>query len=123
MGVIISVGIDLAKNIFSVHGVDAHGKTVAAQDGEARGKLLEADRAVAQLPGRHKGRFGGAHQMACDLQRLGHDPRIMMPKFVIGVLPQPERTTATMPRRFSRGGRCGPACAWFRSKAPSSRRC
>ncbi len=28
MGQITTVGIDLAKNVFSVHGVDAHGKTV-----------------------------------------------------------------------------------------------
>ena len=28
MGVITTVGIDLAKNVFSVHGVDAHGKAV-----------------------------------------------------------------------------------------------
>ncbi len=28
MGEIITVGIDLAKNVFSVHGVDARGKTV-----------------------------------------------------------------------------------------------
>ena len=27
MGQITTVGIDLAKNVFSVHGVDAHGKT------------------------------------------------------------------------------------------------
>ena len=27
MGEITAVGIDLAKNVFSVHGVDAHGKT------------------------------------------------------------------------------------------------
>jgi transposase len=28
MGELTTVGIDLAKNVFSVHGVDAHGKTV-----------------------------------------------------------------------------------------------
>jgi len=27
MGEFTTVGIDLAKNVFSVHGVDAHGKT------------------------------------------------------------------------------------------------
>ncbi len=34
------VGVDLAKNIFSVHGVDTHGKMVLKK-ALSRGKLLE----------------------------------------------------------------------------------
>ena len=29
---IVRIGLDLAKYVFEIHGVDAHGKTVAAQD-------------------------------------------------------------------------------------------
>jgi hypothetical protein len=36
---ITTVGIDLAKNVFSVHGVDAHGK-VMLEKTVSRGKLL-----------------------------------------------------------------------------------
>jgi len=35
-----TVGIDLAKNVFSVHGVDAHGKVVLKKTA-SRGRLLE----------------------------------------------------------------------------------
>jgi hypothetical protein len=39
-GEITTVGFDLAKNVFSVHGVDAHGKTVLRKT-LSRGKLIE----------------------------------------------------------------------------------
>jgi transposase len=81
MGEITTVGIDLAKNVFSVHGVDAHGKTVLRKT-VSRGALLEL---MAQLPRCLVGMeaCSGAHQLARDLQPLGHLPRIMMPKFII----------------------------------------
>lgn len=46
MGEITTVGIDLAKNVFSVHGVDAHGKTVMLKT-MSRGMLMEL---MAPLP-------------------------------------------------------------------------
>ena len=44
---IVTVGIDLAKNVFAVHGVDAAGKPVLIRPNVARGKLLEL---IASLP-------------------------------------------------------------------------
>lgn len=44
---IITVGIDLAKHIFAVHGVDQHGKAVLVKPRVARDQLLAL---VAQLP-------------------------------------------------------------------------
>jgi hypothetical protein len=38
---IVSVGIDLAKNVFAVHGVDATGKAVLVRPNVPRAKLLE----------------------------------------------------------------------------------
>jgi transposase len=83
MGEITTVGIDLAKNVVSVHGVDAHGKTeTVLRKTVSRGALLEL---MAQLPRCLIGMeaCSGAHQLARDLQPLGHQPRIMMPKFII----------------------------------------
>ena len=37
---VTTAGIDLARNVFSVHGVDSHGK-VALKKTVSRGKLLE----------------------------------------------------------------------------------
>ncbi len=80
MSEITTVGIDLAKNVLSVHGVDGHGKIVLRKS-LTRGKLLET---MAQLPACRVGMeaCSGAHELARTLTSLGHDARIMAPKFV-----------------------------------------
>jgi transposase len=50
---IITVGIDLAKNVFAVHGVDDNGKPALVKPKVSREHLLAADRPVAALPDRH----------------------------------------------------------------------
>jgi len=44
---IIAIGIDLAKNVFAVHGVDATGKPVLVRPAVRRDALLEL---IAKLP-------------------------------------------------------------------------
>ena len=44
---IITVGIDLAKNVFAVHGVDDNGKLVLVKPKVSRADLLPL---IAQLP-------------------------------------------------------------------------
>ena len=44
---IVYVGIDLAKNILAVHGVDEHGKPALVRPSVARAKLHES---IASLP-------------------------------------------------------------------------
>lgn len=44
---IVTVGIDLAKNVFAVHGVDETGRAVLVRPSVSRAKLLET---VAALP-------------------------------------------------------------------------
>ena len=44
---IVTIGIDLAKNVFAVHGVDATGKAVLVRSSMAWIKLLEL---IASLP-------------------------------------------------------------------------
>ena len=44
---IVYVGIDLAKNVFALHGVDERGKAALVRPSVARAKLMEA---VAALP-------------------------------------------------------------------------
>ena len=81
MSEITTVGIDLAKNVLSVHGVDGHGKTMLRKT-VTRGKLLEL---MAQLPACRVGMeaCSGAHELARTLKSLGHDARIMAPKFIV----------------------------------------
>jgi transposase len=47
MTAIVTIGIDLAKNVFAVHGVDATGKPALVRPNVARAKLLEL---IASLP-------------------------------------------------------------------------
>lgn len=79
---IVTVGVDLAKNVFAVHGVDASGKPVLVRPSVPRGKLLEL---VASLPPCLIGMeaCSGAHHWARQFARFGHTVRLMAPKFVV----------------------------------------
>lgn len=78
---IVFVGIDLAKNVFALHGVDSHGRAVLVRPAVPRAKLTEA---VAALPPCTIGMeaCSGAHHWARQFQRLGHTVRLMAPKLV-----------------------------------------
>src|SRR3954447_18345533 len=75
-----TIGLDIAKSVFQVHGVDAHGK-VALKKRLARAKVLEF---FADLPRCVIGleACGGAHYWARELTGLGHDARLMPPQHV-----------------------------------------
>ena len=78
---IIAIGIDLAKNVFAVHGVDEAGKAVLVRPAVRRDALLEL---VAKLPPCLIGMeaCSGAHHWARQFQALGHTVRIIAAKFV-----------------------------------------
>ena len=54
-----TVGLDLAKHVFQVHGVDASGRVVVTK-AIRRNKLLESFRFAAALPGGARGLRVGA---------------------------------------------------------------
>jgi transposase len=74
------VGIDLAKHIFSLHGVDAAGRLVFRKT--VRRDQLDA--LVAQLPACLIGMeaCSGAHAWARRFPHYGHRIKLMAPKFV-----------------------------------------
>lgn len=77
---ITTIGLDLAKNVFQVHGVNGHGKV------ELR-KQLKRDQVAgffANLPPCLVGMeaCSGAHHWARKLQAVGHTVRLMAPQFV-----------------------------------------
>jgi transposase len=78
---IVTLGIDLAKNVFALHGVDAAGKSVLLRPNVPRGKLAEL---VASLPPCLIGMeaCSGAHHWARVFAQHGHTVRLMAPKFV-----------------------------------------
>ena len=54
MQAIATVGLDIAKSVFQVHGVDAHGSVVVRRQLKRRYVLAFFKKAAA-LPGRHRG--------------------------------------------------------------------
>ena len=75
-----TVGIDLAKSVFQVHGVNEHGKATLK-------KQLKRDQVAAffaNMPPCLVGMeaCGGAHHWARKLRSFGHDVRLMAPQFV-----------------------------------------
>ena len=78
---IVTVGIDLAKNVFAVHGVDATGKATLIRPSVPRAKLGELIAALAPcLIGMEA--CSGAHHWARLFATYGHAVRVIAPKFV-----------------------------------------
>lgn len=77
---ITTIGLDLAKSVFQVHGVDASGKVVVAKS-LRRGQLLAF---FAKLPPCLVGMeaCSTAHHWARELIKLGHTVRLMPPAYV-----------------------------------------
>lgn len=78
---IVFVGIDLAKNVFAVHGVDEHGKPVLVRPSVPRARLHEV---IACVPACTVAMEActGAHHWARLFAAHGHAVRLMAPKFV-----------------------------------------
>jgi len=73
-------GIDLAKNVFLVHGVDGRGKTVVHRELRRRQLLPFMTQLQPCLVGMEA--CGGAHHWAREMAKLGHEVRLMSPQFV-----------------------------------------
>ncbi|MGH6840278.1 MAG: IS110 family transposase [Methylocella sp.] len=77
---ITTIGLDLAKNIFQVHGVDATGQIVVRRS-LRRAQMLPF---FARLPSCLVGMeaCGTSHYWARELLKLGHEVRLMPPAYV-----------------------------------------
>ncbi|MHC2296106.1 transposase [Rhizobium mongolense] len=80
MNQIVTIGLDLAKNIFQVHGIDACGKVVVR-------KPLRRGDVMNFFAGLHPCLIGieacaTAHHWGRELSKLGHTVRLMPPAYV-----------------------------------------
>ena len=77
---ITTIGLDLAKNVFQVHGIDATGQVVVRRS-LRRSQMLPF---FAKLPACLVGMeaCGTSHYWARELVKLGHDVRLMPPAYV-----------------------------------------
>lgn len=80
MGHVATIGLDIAKSVFQVHGVDAEGGVVIRQK-LTRARLLKFFEKLGPcLVGIEA--CGTAHHWARELIGLGHDVRLMPPSYV-----------------------------------------
>jgi transposase len=77
---ITTVGIDLAKNVFQVHGVNQQGRPVVEKCLKRKQMLAFFAQLTPCLVGMEA--CGGAHYWARKLQAQGHTVKLMAPQFV-----------------------------------------
>lgn len=77
---ITTVGIDLAKAVFQIHGVDERGRAVLRKQLKRKDMMSFFANLKACLIGMEA--CGSAHYWARELSRLGHTVRLMAPQFV-----------------------------------------
>jgi len=77
---ITTIGLDIAKNVFQVHGIDNEGRAVLR-------RKIRHDQLLALLGGLEPCLIGmeacaTAHYLARELERLGHKVKLMPPAYV-----------------------------------------
>ena len=80
MGEAITIGIDLAKKVFQVHGVDASGEVVFQRQLRRSQVLGFFGRQARSLVGMEA--CATAHHWAREIGGLGHEVRLMPPRYV-----------------------------------------
>lgn len=113
------IGLDLAKNVFQVHGVDETGTVVLRKQLRRSGVLKYFAQLSPCLIGVEA--CGGAHYWSRELSKLGHDVRMMAPAFVKPYLRR-TKMIAMMPKPSVK--RCSvPRCDLYRPRRRNSSRC
>ena len=87
-----TIGVDLAKNVFQIHGVDSNGKVVMTRQ-LRRKQLIEF---FGKIPPCLVGMeaCGTAHHWARELTKLGHTVRMMPPSYVKGYVKRSKNDAA-----------------------------
>ena len=84
---ISTIGIDIAKSVFQVHGIDAAGEVVVRRQLKRRQVLQFFAAMKPSLIGMEA--CATAHHWARELTKLGHDVRLMPPRSMQGSAPAP----------------------------------
>src|SRR6202051_2562341 len=80
MQTIMTVGLDIAKSVFQVHGVDAGGQVIVRRQLKRRYVLTFFQKLPPCLVGIEA--CASAHHWSRELQALGHTVRLMPPVYV-----------------------------------------
>jgi transposase len=80
MQAVTTIGLDIAKSVFQVHGVDAHGNVVVRRQLKRRHVLAFFQKLPPCLVGIEA--CASSHHWSRELQALGHTVRLMPPAYV-----------------------------------------
>ena len=80
MDQVVTIGLDIAKSVFQVHGVDAEGKVVIRRQLKRRYVLAFFQKLPSCLVGIEA--CASSHHWSRELQALGHTVRLMPPAYV-----------------------------------------
>ena len=80
MQAITTIGLDIAKSVFQVHGIDADGRVVIRRQLKRRYVLTFFEKLAPCLIGIEA--CASSHHWARQLQTLGHTVRLMPPSYV-----------------------------------------
>ena len=80
MQTVTTIGLDIAKSVFQVHGVDADGQVVVRRQLKRRGVLSFFEKLPRCLVGIEA--CASSHHWSRELQALGHTVRLMPPAYV-----------------------------------------
>ena len=119
MGAITTVGLDLAKNVFQVHGIDGEGKVIVRR----RLRRAEVMPFFEQLPPCLVGMeaCASAHHWARAIVTSGHAVKLMPPAYVKPYVKR-GKTDAADAEAICEASP-GQRCASSRSRRKTSRRC
>src|SRR5437660_8421802 len=103
MRTITTIGLDIAKSIFQVHGVDAVGQVVIRRRLKRRYVLTFFQKLPSCLIGMEA--CASSHHWSRELQALGHTVRLMPPAYVKPYVTACGGASATLDLRSAETGR------------------
>src|SRR5215472_372946 len=108
MQAITTIGLDIAKSVFQIHGVDADGQVIIRRQLKRRYVLAFFEKLAPCLIGIEA--CASSHHWSRQLRALGHTVRLMPPSYVKSPTSNDKRTMPLTPRRYARrsaGRTCG----------------
>ena len=93
MQAVTTIGFDIAKSVFQVHGVDADGHVVVRRQLKRRYVLAFFEKLAPCLIGIEA--CASSHYWSRELQALGHNVRLMPPAYVRPYVKRAQRRRGT----------------------------